>query len=651
MCSISGIVCFNGKRVELADLQRFNRSLTHRGPDGEGYYIDETLTIGLAHRRLKILDLSNGGKQPMSYDNGRLHITYNGEIYNFLELRDELKKSGYQFRSESDTEVILASYHQWGTKCLDKFNGMWSFAIWDALEEKLFLARDRFGIKPLHILWTKNGALAFASETLAFKNLEGYRRSFNDLHLASVLDNSFSLEGYGKTIFQDIEQLPAGHCCLFRKGDKELQFTRWWNTLKSQVAIPEGLEAQTKYFKELFFDSCKLRLRSDVPIATALSGGLDSSSVYSTIKFLAQQGMSTDRIPNDWQTAFVATFPGAENDEREFAEQVIQGVNGSAFFSTPDDTDVVRNIISTTQLFDSVYFSPLSVAVDIYKAMSKNGYRVSLDGHGVDEMLLGYPHMLTAAYYSLWRDKRDFLADDVKAAYEGLFPAHVVPPALTRPVEPDASFSGGVKSRLKAYLPEFVLTTYHAVKKKVVRQPLASTGSWVNYKHDIMDEEKFYPGISRLSHTDRNVFREFHLTTLPAILRNFDRASMQNGVEVRMPFMDWRLVSYIFALPFTSKVGDGYTKLILRHAMKGIVPDAIRLRKTKIGFNAPMPQWFSGQLKSFIHDEVNSLSFSNRDVWDAHKIKQFVDEKSKNGWTWGDCHQLWPYLNAHLIAK
>jgi asparagine synthase (glutamine-hydrolysing) len=658
MCGITGIYYLGDKEISEATLTRFNNSQKHRGPDGEGIYINDEKSLGLAHRRLSVLDVSENAKQPMSFGDQRFHITYNGEIYNFLELKKELQKLGYSFKSNSDTEVILASYHKWGVKCLEKFNGMWAFAIWDSDKKKLFLARDRFGIKPLHILWVRNEILAFASETIAFKNLEDYSRVVNELHMASVLQNPFSLEGYGKTIFNDIEQLPAGNYCVFRKEDKELKFKRWWNTIDHMGKVSGDFEEETKHFKELFFDSCKLRLRSDVPIATALSGGLDSSAVYSTIKHIAKQRISKERLPDDWQTAFIATFPGADNDEREFAEQVINGVNGKGIFTVSDDFNIVENVISTTRLFDSIYHSPVSVAVDVYKAMRKNGYRVSLDGHGVDEMLFGYPHMLASAYSTLVNENMNFLSEDVKMAYEGLFTSDNHPDPITNYVSPVKTLpSNGLKSKIKKITPKQALEFYRVIKgsKKLTAAPAQRQsipiGQWSSNNQIYINENEFYPGFNDLSPIDKIVFKEFHLTTLPTILRNFDRASMQNGIEIRMPFMDWRIVSYIFSLPFRSKVGNGYTKLILRNAMKDIVPELIRLRKTKMGFNAPMPMWFSNQLKTFIHDEVNSASFMNSDIWNAKEIKNFVEEKSKNGWSWADCSRFWPYLSAHLITK
>lgn len=660
MCGITGIFYLDDKSVNETTLTRFNDSQKHRGPDGAGIFISANGKVGLAHRRLSILDVSEKAKQPMKSGNGQLHITYNGEIFNFLELKKELEELGHTFFSDSDTEVILAAYQQWGIDCQYKFNGMWAIAIWDEQQQQLFLSRDRFGIKPLHVLWMENQLLAFASETIAFKNLDGFERKINETHLAALLQNSFALEGYGKTIFQHIDQLPAGHYCIFKKGNEKPLFKRWWNTLEHLPKIPRDFQAQVAQFKNLFLDSCRLRLRSDVPIATALSGGLDSSSVYSTIKLLAQQNKNAERLPADWQTAFVATFPGADNDERKFAEEVIEGVNGKGMFTVPDDSNIADEVISTTALFDSVYISPVSVAVDVYKAMRNNGYKVSLDGHGVDEMLFGYPHMLVAAFHALMAEDKEKEAEEVNATYLQLFGKRVDPLVKRKPVAPPIAVAPApisFRQKLKPFIPNAALKVFRKMKGNKIqpapvakKQTVAQT-AWIKPVSLQINEAEFYPGIEKLSDLEKGVFREFHLTTLPTILRNFDRASMQNGIEIRMPFMDWRLVSFVFALPFSSKVGGGYTKYILREAMKDIVPESIRLRTMKVGFNAPMPMWFSDQLKSWIEKEVNSPSFSSSTIWNADEIRKFVEDKTKNGWTWNDCNRFWPYLNAHLITK
>src|ERR1041385_4700447 len=218
MCGITGIYCLDDSLVNEQSLVRFNNSQKHRGPDGHGIYIDEEKKIGLGHRRLAIIDVSENASQPMAFDNGRYQITFNGEIYNFLELRKELLQHGQIFHTDSDTEVILSAYKLWGASCQDKVNGMWAFAIWDNLDKKIFLSRDRFGIKPLHILFIPGKILAFASETIAFKNLDGFERKINKENLCAVLQNTFALEGYGKTIFENMIKLPPGHYGPFKKG-------------------------------------------------------------------------------------------------------------------------------------------------------------------------------------------------------------------------------------------------------------------------------------------------------------------------------------------------------------------------------------------------------------------------------------------------
>ena len=211
MCGISGIWHFKNK-VNQQIIKPFNNALKHRGPDGEGYYFDNESNLSLGHRRLSILDLSDRGRQPMNYLNGRYCITYNGELFNFIELKEELQRKGYTFFSNTDTEIIPAAYDYWGIDCLNKFNGMWAFAIWDRKSKSLFLARDRFGVKPIFYLHQPGSMFAFASETIAFKYLPGYVRKINKSNLAAAIKDSFLLEGSGHTIFQDIFQIMPGHC-------------------------------------------------------------------------------------------------------------------------------------------------------------------------------------------------------------------------------------------------------------------------------------------------------------------------------------------------------------------------------------------------------------------------------------------------------
>jgi len=634
MCGITGIITYGGGKVDLGGLAKFNDALSHRGPDGCGLYISDDGRVGLGHRRLAILDLSENGKQPMSYLDGRYQITFNGEIYNFIELRKELLDCGYKFQSDSDTEVIMAAYDKWREKCLDKFNGMWAFAIWDNQKNNLFLARDRFGVKPLYYFFSSGVLFAFSSETVSFKYLDGFKKEIDEVNLTMALQNSFSLEGFGKTIYKNVKQILPGHYVNLDRDGNFCQ-KRWWNTRDHLVRAPLTYEEQVVKFKEIFFDACRIRMRSDVPLATALSGGLDSSSVYCAMQNLMRSNVDKVRIPKDWRKAFVAVFPGTSVDEAVYAKKVIDYTNGSATYIQPDYLNLVQELVNSTVMFDGIYLSPVLAGGEIYGGMRKEGIKISMDGHGVDEMLFGYSDMVASAHYdALLRGDKDYANDTLKIY-------------------------------LEMQLPENNSTARQTISKNsdrlhLLARKLFRTAPMAKKLYNFFLKKNKFPWLyspqplagGRGVGPAEAAFGIFHETTLPTILRNFDRASMQHGVEIRMPFMDWRLVAFIFSLPLKSRLGDGFTKRILRDNMKGIMPEEIRIRKLKIGLNAPMKEWFKNELKTYIYDEVSSKNFLSSNVWDGKKIKTFVEDKiEKKSWTSEDCAVLWPYLNAHILMK
>ncbi len=283
MCGISGIWFRKGEELYPQVLDTFNDSMAHRGPDGHGQRIFNGC-LGLAHRRLSILDTSEAGAQPMADHTGRYHLSFNGEVFNFLELRTELESKGEVFQSDSDTEVILAAYRCWGMDAFHRFNGMWALAIWDVQEQELLLCRDRFGIKPLYYLDDKS-VFAFASETIAFKHLPGYTRKVHMQRMQIGLEDTYALEGRGYTLFEDIYQLLPGHFIRLKRNES-VQQRRWYHIDNSKASPPKEYEEQVAAYQSLFKESCALRMRSDVPLATALSGGVDSTAVYSMVHLL-----------------------------------------------------------------------------------------------------------------------------------------------------------------------------------------------------------------------------------------------------------------------------------------------------------------------------------------------------------------------------
>ncbi|MBX7226686.1 MAG: asparagine synthase (glutamine-hydrolyzing) [Chitinophagales bacterium] len=649
MCGIAGIWKLNNSTLQLEDIKRFTDALFHRGPDGSGYSLYNNNQLGFGHRRLSILDLTESGRQPMEFGEGKYAITFNGEIYNFLELRKELKTYGYTFRTDTDTEVILAAYHKWGKNCLKKFNGMFAFAIWDNDKQSLFVARDRFGVKPLHIMHIPGEIFAFASETIAFKHLNGYQRSIDSDLMCRSIQSFSSIEAYGYTIFEHILQVLPGHYFEYN-GKNAIEQKRWWHTLDNLVSTTHNYEQQVEEFKSIFMDACKLRLRSDVPVASALSGGVDSSAVYCMLHHMMKtEKIDKERIQENWQKAFIATFPNTKVDERKYAEKVVEYTGGEAAFLIPDYSNLIKDIEHSTILFDGISGTPIICLTDVYKAMRNNGIIVSMDGHGVDEMMYGYRN---SVYQLLWQslENDDYDADSLKEIYLGmLFPEEREKKTIEanelyqikKTENPVIKFLRKAKNQLRP-------------KKSTVFLPNVESHSWL--KHHNYNQLPFLTG-DFLADKERQtnepiIFDHFHYSELPYNLRDFDRGSMQHGIEIRMPFMDYRLVSLIFSIDRHAKIGNGYTKRILRDAMSGIMPEEIRTRKLKIGLGSPMKEWFEGIMAEYLMDEVSSNSFQQSIFWDGKKIKSWVDVRYKEkDWSDHECSQFWPYLNAHLIAN
>ncbi len=578
MCGIAGLFQFQ-QPVDRGTLLRFTDALAHRGPDGRGLLRDGGL--GLGHRRLSILDLSRNGRGPMPYgatmpigwpsrvrgsfaarsEDGcedaaltpwRYWLTFNGEIYNFLELRTELTALGHTFRTHTDTEVVLAAYAQWGEACLPRFNGMWAFALWDRRERTLLLARDRFGVKPLYYEQTP-GRFAFASEMKAFLALDGFAPSMAPGLDAAYLQSSYSVEGTSEeTLLAGVRRLPAGHL-LRVKSNGTVERSRWWETRDHLPTPPARYEDQVAQFRELFLDSVRLRLRSDVPVGTCLSGGVDSSAVASAMAHLHRQGgIDLARSPADWQRAFIADFPGTMLDERSYADEVVRHTGAKPCYWRFDQNEAVNHVLDSVWSMEEVYGGLATPVWCLYRELRKQGVKVSLDGHGADELLGGY------AWYLDW------------------------------PME----------------------------------------------------------------QANANLHRDFHATLLPAILRNFDRCSMAHGVEVRMPFMDWRLVTFAHALPAESKFGGGYTKRVLRDAIAGLVPDRVRLRRFKVGFNSPMVEWYNGGLAPLITRLVQHPLWLESKLWDGPKLRDAVLAKTAaRAWRredWAETIELWVKFNVVL---
>ena len=608
MCGIAGIYSQTGTAVDIHHITAMNQMLKHRGPDGEGTFVEGS--IGLGHRRLAILDASTAGQQPMSYADTRYWITYNGEIYNFIELRDQLRAKGHVFISDSDTEVILAAYTEWGEACQNLFNGMWAFAIWDTSEKKLFLSRDRFGVKPLYYT-LQNNHFSFASEIKAFLPLPWFTGAVDANIAARMLQGDTTIDAGSQTLFKDIYQLPAGHSITIQHKNPP-QINQWWNTLDNIPQSSADFSQQVETFKELFFDACRLRMRSDVPIGTMLSGGLDSSSILSTISWLrtqhaAMKSISTIRQATEWQKAIVACFAGMENDERKHADIAAGHHNIKPQFFEITAADVIDT-------FTEAVFSAETINDNIntywltYRALKQAGITVTLDGHGADEHLGGYPwHVQTARMDSfVWPFDTAARSSELENTLLDLFPNRALPSS-----------------------------------------PTVSTHDWIRTPAVLptQSEDRFF-ALSKYSSLNRHLHYDIHTASLPGHLHRFDHTAMAHGVEVRAPFLDYRLVTYSLSLPSDAKIAAGFTKRILREAMQGLVAEPIRTRKTKIGFGSPLGEWMKGPMHAFIQDTLSSDFFLHSSISNGPAIQAHMQRCLATG----DHHGLKPIFGHVQLA-
>jgi len=609
MCGIAGLVAAAGERVDVGQLRAMAAAIAHRGPDGEGLYVFENDRAAFVHRRLAIIDPEARSDQPMHSADRHHSIVFNGEVFNFVELRVELESLGHRFVTQSDTEVLLAAWREWGTEMLRRLNGMWALVVRDNRDGSLFLARDRFGIKPL-LYAMRGGCFAFASEMRALLTLPWARGDIDRDVARRVLFDPFGVEGSEYSLFPTIRRIPGGHWGRL-DATGNLTIRRWWNTVDNLRDVPSTMKGAADEFREIFFASTRLRMRSDVPIATCLSGGFDSSAVVNTMARIAvENGGANVRQASDWRHAFVASFPGLAHDETAEARLAASaaGVTPSLFDLSNDDP--LAAVDPVMESLDEIYISLPSAIWQIYRSVRRGGAVVTLDGHGADEAFGGY----RAAGKPINHMIRNLLGN---GAGRGAAVARLSEFAKLQ----NARAKGTMFLRGANLMPPPAL-------------PIASQGdklpaSWSNF--------------------DRRLYGMFHSTTLPTILRNFDRLSMAHGVEIRMPFMDWRLVTFIMSLPPQFKEAGGLTKLVAREAMRGIVPEEIRASPRKVGFNSQMPDWMNGALGKWSAAQLGGpLHPIFEELVDVPALRTRVDDLNARGdWDWYRSDRIWPYLNLN----
>ena len=579
MCGLAGVFDATGARHNTALYSRMAARLSHRGPDDEGTYLSGPLA--LLHRRLSILDPTSAGHQPMCSEDGSLAILHNGEIYNFLELGDELMALGHRFRSRSDTEVMLAAYREWGLDFVSRFNGIWAFALWDAPRERLILSRDHFGVKPLFVA-EREGTVYFASEIKALLEVPGISRDPNPAALRDFLVDGVA-DHADETFFSSVRRVPAAHSLVVERDRRQL--IRHWSppalATDATDAVQPGDADLVDELRQRVVNAVSLQLRSDVALGSCLSGGLDSSTIVSVAAGIrdgrltaARSHAERDRPP---QLAFFAEFREPGIDERRYVDEVIAATGVELCTVTPTADDFVDSLPVVLAHQDEPFASAsIVVQYHVMQLAHHAGVTVLLDGQGADELFAGYPPFVAPRLGGALRAGQ--LAGVMRSAARspGLLPSTLRYAVLGSRRRP--RWLGGRQT------PPWL------------GQTLAEAGTlW---------RDRSSPAGTVLAQT---LWQQITGDGLPALLRYEDRNSMAFGIEARVPFLDLPLVEFALQLPDRLKIARGRRKVALLHAMRGIVPDAVRGRRDKIAFAPPQRRWLAEAAPRLAHLGVKPL--------------------------------------------
>ncbi len=586
MCGIAGI--YSKTSVSKQSLICMTNVIAHRGPDGEGHWINSDETVGFGHRRLSIIDLTDAGKQPMHYLNNRYTITFNGEIYNYIELRNILLKEGYTFRSDCDTEVLLALYARDGKACLKLLDGMFAFAIYDAEAKTLFCARDRFGEKPFFYSYRPGQYFIFSSE---IKQLfaAGISREFNAYQLYNYLENENVLTNptdEHDTFYAEIKKLPKS-CCLMM--DKTIVITeeKYWEVdlyKKNAIKYEEAVEE----FKYLFFESVNRRMRSDVPVGSSLSGGLDSSSIVCSIQKL---------FNNNNQRTFSARFENFHRDEGKFIQYVLDGTNVTPYSVWPSEEGFLNDIDNVIFHQDEPFPSASIYAQYCVMAEAKKqNVIVLLDGQGADEILAGYEYYLPYYLKELSNTNKQLLDEEMaymqkihphlkfdnSYVYSGQNSMTAIPKKVT--------FTENLKNVIR---PFYKMVNAKKYERIGMQMPLEGFYD-KDFFRKVSDKKRY--DFAYTNHQLNGYLKHtIEKDNLEDLLRFCDRNSMAHSREVRLPFLSVDLVEFLFSLPAAYKIKNGWTKAIMRDAMHGILPPEIERRTDKIGYEPPQRKWMENK--------------------------------------------------------
>ena len=627
MCGINGIALSSrsSRRLDGELLVRMRDTLVHRGPDDSGVFVDRH--AGLGHRRLSIVDVA-AGHQPMTNEDGTLHITYNGEIYNHSDFRAELEAAGHVYQTRCDTETILHLYEEHGERCVEKLRGMFAFAIWDQNKRELFIARDRLGVKPLYYVLTPDGSIYFASEIKALLVAGAVAPELNYRALPDYLANH-ATSGQ-ETLFVGVKRLLPGHTLHWRDGD--VQIRKYWDVSFANASTDQRSDKDyVAEWLDMFRTSVRLRLMADVPLGMFLSGGIDSSAIASLMSTMVDEPIKT----------FSVAFAEREANELEYARLVAEKFH----------TDHHEIVVSPEEFFnalpqliwqeDEPLAHPASVPLYFVSLLAAQHVKVVLTGEGSDETLAGYYRYRKTIYNLSLGNKYERLTTPWLRG------------AMRRAIA-GSPVGAGVKRKLSRTflcLPANLESLYFdnfAVFGRDKQAHLLSSAT-----HELVGTIDPYAEIrSLLSASDAGSLLNQLLyadtkTYLHELLMKQDQMSMAASIESRVPFLDHKLVELTAGLPETMKLRGLTTKYILRESMKGILPEPI-LTRGKMGFPVPLGAWFRGPFRSFVDEYVLGERARARGIFDHTYVRRLVDEHQRGA---NHAERLWMLINFEMWQR
>lgn len=601
MCGICGIIRFDNTKPEEKSLQQMMQTMKHRGPDDEGVFIEKN--IGLGFVRLSIIDLTQAGHQPMVSQNGDYVIVFNGEIYNYIEIKEELLQKGYRFKTKTDTEVLLNAYIEWGENCQNKFNGMWAFAILNRKNGEIFISRDRYGIKPFYYYADKN-AFYFASEIPPLlKVIPGKPKANNQAIFDYLVFNR--TDQTEQTFFEAIKKLQHGHQLSITNN--RVAIKKWYN-LRSNLKTPFQ---RPEEYKEMFSSAVSLRLRSDVPVGVCLSGGLDSSSIVSVLL--------NDYNKTDLNTFSAVYEKGQLGDETEYIKQYEKHLK-NMFFTTPTAQTLYNDIEQFITLHAEPIPSTSPYAQFKVMQLAQKKTVVTLDGQGADEQLAGYHYFFGLFFKDLLKQRKILLLFKELIAYLKVHKSVYA-----------------YKTFIFFLLPSLLRTKLRVAEKGYLTKTFSK-----QYKNTNTIAGNLYA-----SNSLQDALLDHFEYKLEHLLKWEDRNSMYFSLESRVPFLDYRLVEKTIALSNTHFINRGNTKNILREAMKNILPDKIRKRKDKNGFDTPQDKWLrSEKFNELVINILNSKSFKQRNIINP-KVAMQLYKKHANG-NQAIAKEIWKWINLEM---